>query len=106
MVTQTLNDFAWLSFVTVFSPPLAQYACIGLAVLMDKGTQTIFPRWLGFLNLWVVLLIIPSGLAVFFKTGPFAWNGLRAFWLAIAAFGSWVSVMLFYTIRALKLQAA
>jgi hypothetical protein len=37
-----------------------------------------------------------GGIAVFFKTGPFAWNGLVGFYIPIGAFTVWIAVMTYY----------
>jgi hypothetical protein len=37
-----------------------------------------------------------GGLAVFFKHGPFAWNGLVGFYIPIVAFSIWIGVMTYY----------
>ncbi len=65
----------------------------GLAALMDKRETPIFPRWSGFFSLWIVVLSLPALVLPLFKTGPFAWNGLFAFWLAATIFGIWLIVM-------------
>jgi hypothetical protein len=86
------SDQAWLIFVGMWSAATMQNICIGLAVLRDKRTQPIIPRWYGYLNLWVGTLFIPGGLIYFFKSGPFAWNGAFAFWLPASVFGGWFIV--------------
>ncbi len=51
------------------------------------------PRWLGYLNLWVAMLIIPAGLVLFFKHGPFAWNGVVGLYIPLVAFAIWILSM-------------
>jgi hypothetical protein len=43
-------------------------------------------------------LFLPDQLLFFFKTGPFAWNGLFAFWVPLSVFGGWF-FMVSYLIR-------
>lgn len=88
-----LHDFAWLMLVAVAPPPALQALTIGWAVLTDKSEQAVFPRWVGFFCLWVGILLIPGMFAIFFKTGPFAWDGLLAFWLPFGIFFGWLGVM-------------
>jgi hypothetical protein len=45
---------------------------------------------------------VPGGVAYFFRTGPFAWNGLLAFWVAASAFFIWLLVMPWITLRAIN----
>ena len=48
------------------------------------------PRWVAFLNFFVAFSFLPDPLAYFFKTGPFAWDGLLAWWVPVAAFFGWL----------------
>ena len=97
-----LNDFSWIWFVIPFSPAMIQNLAIGFAILGDKRDQPLFPRWSGFLNIWVGLLFIPGGVAGFFKTGPFAWNGLLSFWLGVTVFTIWIIVMIPLLLKAVE----
>jgi hypothetical protein len=85
-ITRILNDLGWLFFVGVPSTLLVQIAVIGVAALIDNRDTPIFPRWYGYYSLWTALLLAPAGVVVLFKRGPFAWNGLFTFWLAVCAF--------------------
>lgn len=101
-----LNDFAWLFILMTFPAPAVQLFAVGFAALADKSPQPVFPRWVGFLNLWLGTLFLPGGLIIFFKTGPFAWDGLIAFWIPFAAFGLWFVVMTPVLLRAIGQQAS
>jgi hypothetical protein len=92
-LTVTLNDIAWLLFITPIAPFMIQDIAIGVAVLGDNATDPVLPRWVGYLNLWVAFLFTPDILAFFFKSGPFAWNGVFVFWLAFTAYAVWAIVM-------------
>jgi hypothetical protein len=83
-LTQTLNDLAWMIFLTGIMPFIFQNVAIGVAVLRDR--KHVFPRWVGYLNLWVAFAFVPDVLAYFFYSGPFAWNGVLVFWLALTAY--------------------
>jgi hypothetical protein len=39
---------------------------------------------------------------VFFKRGPFAWNGLLAWWLVLVAYFLWITVTSIALVRAVK----
>ena len=88
-----LHDFAWLMLVAVAPPPSLQALTIGWAILSDRREPTVFPRWVGFFCLWVGILLIPGMFAIFFKNGPFAWDGILAFWLPFAIFFGWLGVL-------------
>lgn len=100
--TLILSDTAWLFFITPFPTFIAQNVGIALGIFGDKSAQPVFPRWVAYFNIWIGLLFIPAGLAFFLKTGPFAWNGLLSFWLAAVAFFSWILVMVFMLLQAIR----
>ena len=103
-LTQGLNDLGWIMFVMAVSTGIFQNLAIGFAILGDKGPRPLFPRWAGFFNFWVAVLTLPGLLLTFFKTGPFAWNGLLAFYLPAGVFFLWFFVMIPLLIKAIKRQ--
>ncbi|MBR9908754.1 MAG: hypothetical protein GYB33_00200 [Gammaproteobacteria bacterium] len=102
---QLLSDLAWLPFVGMTVPFLVIPICIAIVGFGDKSQQPTFPRWACYFNLWADLLILPGGLVIFFKTGPFAWDGLIGIWLPLIAFAAWFVVMAYLLIKAAQRQA-
>jgi hypothetical protein len=90
---RVLHDAGWLMFVMVFPAFVLQMVCIGIAALIDDSPRPIWPRWAGYLNFWVGIGGMGGGIAVFFKSGPFAWNGLIGFYIPIVVFTVWLLVM-------------
>lgn len=90
-ITQALNDLGWLPFIMNWPPALIQCLAIGFAIFGAK--REVWPRWLGYFNVWCAFIFCAGGLAVLFKNGVFAWNGLLAFWMAAVFFGTWFLVM-------------
>jgi hypothetical protein len=90
-LTVTLNDIAWLLFITPIAPFIIQNVAIGVAILNDKR-QTL-PRWVGYVNFWVAFSFLPDPLAFFFHSGPFAWRGIFIFWLALTTYSIFLVVM-------------
>jgi hypothetical protein len=39
---------------------------------MDRSAQPVWPRWVGYLNLWIGMSAAGGAIAVFFKNGRFA----------------------------------
>lgn len=99
-----INDMGWLIFTTTLAPFLTQNIVIALAIFQDKSAAPVFPRWLGFYNLATTSLFLPAGLIVFFKAGPFAWNGMLAFWIPLIDFFVWMIVMTIYMSKAINQQ--
>jgi len=91
-LTLLMNDAAWIQWVgglTIYYPSIV---AITIAAFMDDSKDPAFPRWFGYFNAWVFVLLLPGQLIYFFKTGPFAWNGLLAFWVAFSVFAVWFPV--------------
>jgi hypothetical protein len=88
-VTRAIHDIGWILFMTVIWSLWVQLVAIGTAILIDRKPDPTFPRWIGYLNFWVAFLILPAGTVLFFKSGPFAWNGFFGIYVPLAAFLAW-----------------
>lgn len=100
-LTQLLNDLSWFCLIIPWPPFFIQNIAIALAIFGDKRADPILPRWLGYLNIWVAIGLVPGTLMAFFKVGPFAWNGIFVFWLAAAVLLLWVFGMVPALLRAI-----
>jgi hypothetical protein len=94
-----VSDIGWLFLVMPTPPYLVMLAALGLAILRDDSAQPVFPRWVAYFNFWVGILSLPGVLIPLFKTGPFAWDGLLAFWVPLVIFGIWGPVMVWVLLR-------
>jgi hypothetical protein len=84
--TQMLNDFFWIFLVLPWPPFATQNWAFAYAILTDPRAQPLFPRWLGYLNIWAPIVFSPSVMLPFFKSGPFAWSGLFVIWIPATVF--------------------
>ena len=100
------NDLAWLMLTTIVSPAIVQNIAIGLAILGDKNPIRVFPKWAAYFNFWIATSFMPALIVPFFKTGPFAWDGIIGFWVPLVDFGAWIWVMFFLLRKGIKQQAA
>jgi hypothetical protein len=105
-VIRAINDIAWFSFIMPFVPFVTIAFVMAVAILQDPGPEPIFPRWFGYLCLWIALLQIPGGLLTFFHTGPFDWRGLFALWIPFTAFGTWMATTSWTLDRAIRRQTS
>jgi hypothetical protein len=101
-----LDDVGWMIFIVGFVPYVAWAIAVGLAILSDVASAPIYPRWSGYLSLFVGLVQIPPVMLVFFKSGPFAWDGLISWWLPAIDFFGWIVVMMALTATAARRQPA
>lgn len=100
--TQALHDLAWITFVAGFIPYVVWALAIGLAILSDDEVRPLYPRWIGYCSFFAAISLTTSAFLPFFKTGPFAWNGVAGFWLPLCDFFLWVVVMIVFTERAVR----
>jgi len=99
---QIFNDISWLMFVGCYPGAFLQNLSIGFCILTDKKEIKAYPRWVGIANIVIAILYVPAAGMSFDKTGPGAWDGILGFWLAAFAFFSWVIIMWWTTVRAIK----
>lgn len=97
--TRMLHDIGWYLFLFDVPPFMVWMIAIGLAVLMNRSGRRLFPRWAGYFCIWIALCEAPAVLILFFKTGPFAYNGVVGFWLPTVAFFAWVIVFTWLVIK-------
>lgn len=90
---QAIADLGFMVLVIPAFPATLQAFAIAFAILGDKANATGWPRWVAYANLWVGVLFLPGCIIALFKSGPFAWNGVLAFWLAAVSFGLWLNLM-------------
>jgi hypothetical protein len=93
LIVQAFNDLGFFLFLYTWPPFAIWMWIIAIAILRDINPEPTFPRWVAFYNLWAGLLMAPASLMGLFKTGPFAYNGLLAFWLVAIDFFLWMLVM-------------
>ena len=106
-LTLLMHELAFIALVTPTS--MFFFQALALAMLCFKpkdDPHAPFPRWLGYLTIWALLTAETALAAFHFKTGPFAWNGLFPFWLALAVFSSWLGTLVVLILRDLKRQEA
>ena len=104
VVTQSWHDAGWLCLTAVVFIAMLQVGAVAVAVLTDEREKPLFPRWVGYLSAWCALLLLPSVLCLWFKTGPFAWNGIASLYLAFVAVGVWFVTMIVQLLRVIKEQ--
>jgi hypothetical protein len=103
---QIMNDWVWFDFLFTWPPFALWMVVIGIAILSDRNDTGLYPRWAAYMNFWCAVAIFPAGLIAFFKTGPFAYDGLLAFWFPFAVFFGWMVTMTVLTLKATTIEDA
>jgi hypothetical protein len=104
-ITLFAHETAFLFYVTTTSFfPFQTIPIIAVGLSKKIDTTSAFPRWLGFLMLWYLIISEAGVMAQMFKIGPFSWNGMFAFWIPFAGFSVWFPVICYMLLRAIRLQ--
>jgi hypothetical protein len=99
---QMLYDFGWFFFDLTFMFSFLQSMALGLAILLDKRSAPLFPRWTGYVCFLTAAVYLPLGLVPFVRTGPFAWHGVLNFWAVFVMFFVLIAVLTPFAFRALR----
>jgi hypothetical protein len=86
-VIAMLYDLGLLSFVGSLGCFVAQNAVLALAIFLDEND--VFPKWLAYMSIWMIVTELLAGPVFIFRSGPLAWNGSISFWLGTAVFVVW-----------------
>jgi hypothetical protein len=105
-LTVLLHEAGWLTLIcalSVFALNLLTVIVVCFSKNEDDKVSA-FPRWLGYLTIWQAVQSYGGPMALLFKKGIFAWNGLIPFWLPTALFGAWFLALTITMLRALRHQ--
>jgi hypothetical protein len=103
-ITQMLHEFGWFMFLFDVPPYSIWLVALGLGILWNPREHQLLPRWSGYYTLVEAFLIVPAMLVIFFKRGPFAYNGFLALWFPFFSFLIWMMVMTYLCWKALDRQ--
>jgi hypothetical protein len=104
-ITALMHELAMLTFVTTDQYYIFMWVAIAVACLAPATARySPFPRWFGYYTAWTALMFEPGALAFLFRSGPFSWNGLLAFWSPVVTFFIWIVVMAVLLFKAISQQ--
>jgi hypothetical protein len=86
------NDFCWMVWMILIPTYSLQFVCVAVAGFMDTRVKPALPRWSAYMNIWVAVTGAGGVASVWFKTGPFSWTGIVAFWIPVIAFAGGMTV--------------
>jgi hypothetical protein len=64
------------------------------------------PRWLTWFTFFGALGLLGAAGPAFFKSGPFAYHGLLAFYLPVVIWGIYIALTTWFMLKELKREAA
>jgi hypothetical protein len=97
-----LYDFGYLAYIGSLGCFCVMWMAFALAILLDQNN--ILPKWLGYYTIWQYVTELMAAPVWIAKSGPFAWNGLMTFWLAMALYVPWQIIVYLCIYRAIKNQ--
>lgn len=104
-LVRKFNDLAWLGFISIVATAMMQMLALAYVILRDNRPKPVYPRWFAYFNVWVAIGFIPADIVFFFKTGPFAWDGIIGFGFSFFVFFSWTLLLTYMTGKAVTAQA-
>jgi len=101
-IIQLLYDMSWLTISVCYSVTTLQMIAMGVAFLYDRRAVPLMPKWLCWYSIWGGMMFIAEDLMPFFKTGPFARNGILNFWIEYGIYFFYMIFVTVYMFRAVK----
>ncbi|MEJ7932851.1 hypothetical protein WG907_01095 [Sphingobium sp. AN558] len=99
-------DLAWFMFIGGIWTQIPLNLIQAIGILGNKSGQEIYPRWLGYWNILLVLTFLPDILLPVFQTGPFTYSGPLGFWVPATGYFIWMWLNYGFTLRAILRQRA
>ena len=96
----TLYYMGWMIIDLAYMVTTFQIFAICVVFLRDTRAEPLMPAWVCWWGFFTCATFFPVSLIPFFKTGPFAFQGVFNFWVAFFAWYAWVFATSFYVIRA------
>ncbi|WP_202033185.1 hypothetical protein [Nocardioides sp. WS12] len=98
-VIQAWYDWAWFAFLLGWIYLTIEMVATAVVELMDKRATPMIPRWFSWLTLAGALSIFFAAGPAFFKSGPFAYHGLLAFYLPVVVWGGYISITTWFLMK-------
>lgn len=98
-VIRAIHDYGFLVWTMLIPTYVVQFVAMAIAGFMDDRPEPLWPRWAAYVNLWIAVTGVGGVLAVFFKTGPFSWNGIVGFWIPVLAFVAGMTMTMVLLLR-------
>jgi hypothetical protein len=106
-VTTVMHELANLTLVTTDQYYVFIWVAVSVFCFRPRTAQipnNPFPRWWGYLSLWITIMFEAGAFAFVPRTGPLAWDGLLVFWSPLSLFGVWIGIQSWLLFRAIRAQ--
>lgn len=99
-IIRMLFDLGFLTIDVGFGVTILQYVALGVVVIRDNREKPLFPKWLAWLGIWIGLESLVFLIMPYFRSGPFSWDGLFAYWIPFFAPCVWLLLVSVYLHKA------
>jgi hypothetical protein len=100
-VSQAFSDWAWFAFLLGWIYLAIEMVATAVVELMDHRPEPMVPRWLTWLTVAGSCTLFFAAGPAFFKSGPFAYHGLLAFYLPVVIWGAYLALTTWYMLKEL-----
>lgn len=105
-VIQSWYDWAWFAFLLGWIYLAVEMVATGIVELQDTREQPMIPRWLTWFTFAGAASLLTAAGPAFFKSGPFAYNGLLGFYVPMVVWGLYLNLTAWYMSKELDREAA
>ena len=95
-VLQAFSDWAWFAFLLGWIYLAIEMFATAAVELMDHRPKPMVPRWLTWLTFAGAVTVFFAAGPAFFKSGPFAYHGLLAFYIPVGIWGVYIALTTWY----------
>jgi len=103
-VIQAWYDWSWFAFLLGWIYLAIEMLATGIVELMDEREVPMIPRWFTWATFAGAASLITAAGPAFFKSGPFAYHGLLAFYLPVFVWGTYLVGTTFFMLKELDRQ--
>ncbi|VVQ15479.1 hypothetical protein [Pseudomonas fluorescens] len=100
-LVHVMYRLGWMIIDLAYMVTTFQIFAVSIAFLRDKREKPLVPAWVCWWGFITCIAFFPVSLIPFFKTGPFAFQGLINFWIAFFTWYIWCGTLSFFTIKAI-----
>lgn len=105
-VIQSWYDWAWFAFLLGWIYLSIEMVATAIVELNDTREIPMVPRWFSWLTIAGAVGIVTAAGPAFFKSGPFAYHGLLAFYMPVAVWGVYLNVNAWFMYQELLREEA
>jgi hypothetical protein len=98
-ITKTLHFVGWYIYDTTYMVASLQGFAIGAFALTYQDSPVLFPRWAGWVAIFMAVSFFSLTAMPFFKTGPIALNGWLSFHIVFLSFFVFCITFTIYILR-------